>query len=87
MSELLYSAFLAPLHSTPQKDVLIGDQICSSNSDDDAPTLHESPDSSSGSSTQDEGYEEEKLFENSLLSLNDCRSQLLQIATQQSFSY
>ena len=86
MSELTYSEFLAPLHSTPQKDVLIWDQICSSNSDDDAPTLHESPDSSSGSSTQDEGYEEEKLFENFLLSLNDYRPQLLQTATQHSLS-
>ena len=86
MSELPDSEFLAPLHSTPQKDVLIWDQICSSDSDDDAPTLHESPDSSSGSSTQDEGYEEEKSFENSLLSLNDYRSQLLQIATQHSLS-
>ena len=56
MSELLDSEFLAPLHSTPQKDVLIWDQICSSDSDDDAPTLHESPDSTSGSSTQGEGY-------------------------------
>ena len=86
MSELPDSEFLAPMHSTPQKDVLIWDQICSSNSDDDDPTLNESPDSSSGSSTQDEGYEEEKLLENSLLSLNHFRSQLLQIATKHSLS-
>ena len=65
---------------------MIWNQICSSDSNGDAPTLHESPDSSSGSSTQDEGYEEEKLFETSLLSLNDYRSQLLQIATQHSLS-
>ena len=84
LSELPDFEFLAPLHSTPQKDVLICDQICSSDSDDDAHTLHESPDSISGSSTQDEGYEEEKFFENSLISLHDYRSQLLQIATQHS---
>ena len=84
MSELPDSEFLAPLQSTPQKDDLVWDQICSSDSDDDAPTLHESPDLSSGSSTQDKGYEEEKLFENYLLSMNDYRSQLLQIATQHS---
>ena len=48
--------------------------------------MHESPDSSSGSYTQDEGYEEKKLFKNSLLSLNDYRSQLLQIAIQHSLS-
>ena len=81
MSDVPISEILAPMCSMPKKN-LIWDAFSSPDSDGEAPTSQKNSGSSSDSPTQEEGSDDEKLFQNSLLSVNAYCSRTLQIASE-----